>query len=57
MALEQMDCENPKLYSPLVLAYMGDAVLEIMVREKLIRRANMPVHKLHRMTVERVCAD
>lgn len=48
--------ENPKLYSPLVLAYMGDAVLEIMVRERLVKRANMPVNKLHRMTVDRVCA-
>ena len=36
--------ENPKLYSPLVLAYMGDAVLEIMVRERLVKRANMPVN-------------
>lgn len=35
-------------YSPLVLAYMGDAVFEIFVREKLVREANMPVNKLHR---------
>jgi ribonuclease-3 family protein len=49
-------CENPKLYSPLVLAYMGDAVFEIMVREKLVLKANMPVNRLHRMTVGHVCA-
>lgn len=56
MTLEQ-HCENPKLYSPLVLAYMGDVVLELMVRERLVKKANMPVYKLHRMTVDHVCAS
>lgn len=48
---------NPKLYSPLVLAYMGDAVFESMVREKLILQANMSVNKLHKQTVTHVCAS
>lgn len=48
---------NPKLYSPLVLAYMGDAVFEIMVREKIVLKANMQVNKLHKSTVAYVCAS
>ncbi len=34
-------------YSPLVLAYMGDVVFEIFVREQLVKESNMPVNKLH----------
>ena len=40
--------ESVNGYSPLVLAYIGDAVFEIFVRERLVRRANMPVNRLHR---------
>ncbi len=36
------------LYSPLTLAYLGDAVFELMVREKLVLRENAPNGKLHR---------
>ena len=34
-------------YSPLVLAYLGDAVLELYVRTMLVAKGNIPVHKLH----------
>ena len=44
-------------YSPLALAFIGDGVYEIRVREKLILEANMPADKLHKLTVERVCAE
>lgn len=37
-------------YSPLVLAFMGDAVFEIFIREKIIRASNKPVNKLHRQS-------
>ena len=40
-------------YSPLALAFIGDGVYEIRVREKLILEANMPADKLHKLTVER----
>ena len=43
-------------YSPLALAFIGDGVYEIRVREKLILEANMPADKLHKLTVGRVCA-
>lgn len=35
-------------YSPLVLAYVGDAVYEVYVRTRIIgEHPDMPVHKLH----------
>ncbi len=39
------------------LAFLGDAVYEQLVREKLLIAANMPVHTLHDRTVERVRAE
>lgn len=35
-------------YGALALAYMGDCVYEIKIREFLMRQANMPVNMLHR---------
>ncbi len=35
-------------YGALALAYMGDCVYEIKIREYLMRQANMPVNMLHR---------
>lgn len=54
---ESENQNNPKMYSPLVLAYMGDVVYELLVREKMVEKANMPVNKLHKSTVEYVCAS
>ena len=34
-------------YSPLVLAYLGDGVIELKVREKLVRSGNIPPEQLH----------
>ncbi len=44
-------------YSPLVLAYIGDAVYELYVREMLVRRGNMPVDKLHKAATMTVNAS
>ena len=44
-------------YSPLTLAFMGDAVYETLVREKIVSSANMPVRKLHDLTIGKVCAE
>ncbi len=41
----------------LSLAFIGDAVYEIMVREYLLRNGSMPVNKLHKMSVEMVRAS
>jgi ribonuclease-3 family protein len=51
-----MSDEIIKNYSPLNLAFMGDAIYEILVRERLVKSANRPVGELHRLAVERVCA-
>lgn len=52
----ELSCE-PKQYSALGLAYIGDVVYELMVRERIVARANMPVNRLHQKTVRWVCAS
>lgn len=37
-----------RMYSPLTLAYVGDAVYEIIVRTILVERGNAPVNVLHK---------
>ena len=44
-------------YSPLALAFLGDSVYEIMVREQLVLEANQPAAKLHEKKVKLVCAE
>ena len=39
--------EGPDGLSPLVLAYMGDAVYEVLVRRWVLRQGNAPVDKLN----------
>lgn len=50
----EADCD-PKRMSPLSLAFVGDAVFELFVRERLVCRANRPVKELHRESVKQVC--
>ena len=38
-------------YSPLVLAYVGDAVYELYVRKHITKDNNIQVDKLHKMAV------
>lgn len=47
---------NVHLLSPLVLAYIGDAVYEVFIRTMLISANNAPVHKLHKLSVNYVKA-
>lgn len=35
-------------YSPLTLAYMGDAVYELLIRTKVVTHGNAPVNKLNK---------
>ena len=44
-------------YSPLTLAFLGDSVYELLVREKMLLHANMPASKLHTIKVKIVCAQ
>ena len=47
--MDKSRIEKPSLLAPLVLAYAGDAVYEVFVRNKLIEmHPDMPVYKLHR---------
>lgn len=38
---------NARGYSPLVLAYIGDAIYELFVRTYVVKSGNAPVNKLH----------
>ncbi|MBR2453143.1 MAG: ribonuclease III [Clostridia bacterium] len=46
----------PNQYSPLALAYLGDAVYELFVRTYLLKDLNMPVQKLHKAAIGMVNA-
>lgn len=48
--------QDPKAYSPLALAYMGDAFYDMIIRTVVVERANRPVRDLHRITVQYVSA-
>lgn len=47
---------NPRQLSPLNLAFIGDCVYEMLVRETLVCEANRPVNDLHRESVKYVSA-
>ncbi len=52
-----MSIIKPSQYSPLVLAYIGDSVYELFVREKIIEEhTDMPPNKLHRLSITHVSA-
>jgi ribonuclease-3 family protein len=44
--LDRIDV-NPKELSPLVLAYVGDAIFELLVRAEVLKNGNAPVNKLN----------
>lgn len=54
LMLEERD---PNGYSPLVLAYLGDAVYELVIRTRVVNRGNTQVNKMHRMTAGLVKAE
>ena len=47
---------SPKQLSPLTLAFLGDAVFELLVRERFVSQGNAPVRTLHQKAVSVVCA-
>lgn len=46
--------QPPKALSPLTLAFVGDGVYELLVRELLVSQGNCPVRKLNGRKVELV---
>lgn len=47
---------DPRQYSPAALAFIGDGVFELLVRERLLQNGTLPAHALHQQAVRRVNA-
>lgn len=52
------DCKETDIrtYSPLTLAYIGDAIYDLVIRTIVVERGNSPANRLHRKTVSYVNA-
>ncbi|MDE7200150.1 MAG: ribonuclease III [Lachnospiraceae bacterium] len=52
------DCReiDIRTYSPLTLAYIGDAIYDLVIRTIVVERGNTSANKLHRKTVNYVNA-
>lgn len=46
-----------RTYSPLTLAYIGDAVFEVIIRTLIVERGQRAANELHRHTTGIVCAQ
>ena len=46
----QFDPVDVSAYSPLVLAYIGDCVYDLIIKSMVINQGNRQVQKLHRET-------
>lgn len=47
LGLKEVDIRN---YSPLVLAYIGDGVFDLIIRSYVVNQGNIQVNKMHRHT-------
>ncbi len=45
-----------RTYSPLTLAYIGDAIYDLIIRTVVVERANRPANKLHKTVIRYVNA-
>lgn len=54
----QFDCKETDIrtYSPLTLAYIGDAIYDLVIRTVVVERANRSANQLHKMTTKYVNA-
>lgn len=53
----QLTGQDIRSYSPLALAYIGDAVFELVIRTKVINHGSMQVNKMHKKSSELVKAQ
>ncbi len=55
---QNFDCKEVDIrtYSPLTLAYIGDAIYDLVIRTIVVERGNSPANKLHKQTVTYVNA-
>lgn len=54
MELDDIEVDT---YSPLTLAYIGDAIYELVIRTKIVTAANIQVNKLHKKSSSLVKAE
>ena len=52
----RLEAVDLKTYSPLTLAYIGDAVYELVIRSIIVEKGNAPVNKLHKRSSQLVKA-
>lgn len=55
---QEFDCKeiDIRTYSPLTLAYIGDAIYDLVIRTIVVERGNTSPNKLHNKTVKYVSA-
>lgn len=53
----KLQAVDPCSYSPLALAYIGDAVYELVIRTKVINHGSMQVNKMHKKSASLVKAE
>lgn len=55
---EKFGCSTADIraYSPLTLAYIGDAIYDLVIRTVVVERGNCSANKLHRKTIRYVNA-
>ena len=53
------DCkeQDVRAYSPLTLAYIGDAIYDLVIRSVIVERANRSANDLHKKTTRYVKAE
>ena len=56
MEFPYLDTSDARQFSPLVLAYIGDAVYEVYVRSHVLEGGNTAVNKLHKASTGYVSA-
>ncbi len=53
----QLQDVDARTYSPLVLAYIGDAAYELLIRTRVINHGSMQVNKMHKKSASLVKAE
>ena len=54
---QKLSKTEAKQFSPLTLAFLGDAVYSLLVREMLLKTANRPTNALHKESIKLVNAN
>lgn len=52
----KMEDIDIRTYSPLVLAYIGDGIYELIIRTLIVSKGNIPVNKMHKKSASLVKA-